>query len=139
MKLDIAELRRLAEAATPSPWTVRETVINGTGYGGHWVEPGCVGGIQITGSGGAVSFTDRVFDRQPHDDNEANARFVAAWRNAALDLLDRLASAEAALWVFAEAADEASMEKRKDIPFPFVVSVICEGLCAAIEHFAAQV
>ncbi len=97
MKLDIAELRRLAEAATPSPWTVRETVINGTCYGAHWVESGCVDGIQITGSGGATSFTDRVFDRQPHDDNEANARFVAAWRNAALDLLDRLASAEAAL------------------------------------------
>ncbi|MHB1310508.1 MAG: ead/Ea22-like family protein [Gemmatimonadaceae bacterium] len=90
---DIAELRTLAERATPGKWSVRETVINGIRYGGHWVETDHEAMIQITGSGGARSFTRRVFERQVHDDNEANAAYIAAASPAAVLALLRVAEA----------------------------------------------
>jgi len=96
--IDLDEIERLARAATPGKWSVRETVINGIGYGGHWVETDHEDLIQITGSGGARSFTHRVFDRQIHDDNEANAAYIAAANPATvLALVARLRAAEAAL------------------------------------------
>jgi len=101
----IAKLRDLAEKATPGPWVVCQTVIHGKDYGGHWVEgveldpedpahPERL--VQISGSGGARSWTARIFDRQIHDDNEANALFIAAANPVTiLALLDALAAANA--------------------------------------------
>ena len=105
--IDLDEIERLAREATPGEWSVRETVINGIRYGGHWVETDHEDLIQITGSGGARSFAHRVFDRQIHDDNEANAAFVVGVQPATvLALVARLRAAEAALGLLIEELDD---------------------------------
>ncbi len=87
------EWKMLAEAATPGPWEVRETVIDGRKYGGAWVERNTDDGdlIQISGSDGARSYTARVVGIQDHDDNDANAAFIAAARLAVPELLADIA------------------------------------------------
>lgn len=75
----IEAIEKAMEGVTPGPWQVHQTVIHGKAYGGHWVEVANEDQlIQISGSGGARSYTQRVFDTQGHDDNEANARYIAA-------------------------------------------------------------
>lgn len=144
------DLREKAEAATGGPWVVRETMINGVAYGGHWVEaidtdpedaryPERL--VQITGSGGARSFTTRIFERQIHDDNEANARFVAAANPATiLALLDRIESAERALEPFvvvADAEDEAGRDDPDDDRIWVVQAYGCQLADFTIEDFRA--
>lgn len=79
---------------TPTPWAVRETTINGIKYGGCWIEQADDNNlVQISGSGGAQSFTNRVVDIQIHDDNDANAAFIVQCANAHEALVRALADA----------------------------------------------
>ena len=74
----LAEWLADLDGVTPGPWHSYQTTIHGNKYGGHWVavsDPAQL--IQISGSGGARSFTQRVVDTQDHDDNEANAAHIA--------------------------------------------------------------
>lgn len=81
----IAAIEKAMEGVTPGTWGAHQTVIHGRAYGGHWVEVADEDQlIQISGSGGARSYTQRVFDTQGHDDNEANARYVAACNPVAM-------------------------------------------------------
>lgn len=89
------ELRAGLAGVTPGPWVVLETTINGTSYGGYWLELADPDGmIQMSGSGGARSYTMRVIDQQDHDDNEVNMRHFANCSpdriTTLLDELDRL-------------------------------------------------
>lgn len=85
-------IAKAIEGVTPGVWQVHQTVIHGKAYGGHWVEVTDEDQlIQISGSGGARSYTQRVFETQGHDDNEANARYVAACNPVAMrEVLDEL-------------------------------------------------
>lgn len=88
----VEAIEKAMEGVTPGEWVAHQTVIHGRAYGGHWVEVANEDQlIQISGSGGARSFTQRVFDTQDHDDNEANARYVAACNPVAMrEVLDEL-------------------------------------------------
>lgn len=103
------------EGVTPGPWQVHQTVIHGVTHGGHWVEVADEDQlIQISGSGGARSYTQRVFDTQGHDDNEANARYIAACNPVAMrEVLDELnALRETALQVEAVQREMAEKDER---------------------------
>ena len=52
--------------------------------------------IPVSGSGGARSYTTRLFDIQPHDHNDANARFIAAARQLVPEAAAALAEKDAA-------------------------------------------
>lgn len=118
----IAAIEKAMEGVTPGTWGAHQTVIHGRAYGGHWVEVADEDQlIQISGSGGARSYTQRVFDTQGHDDNEANARYVAACNPVAMrEVLAAARKAEAlqrenadlreALEPFAEIADLVDSE-----------------------------
>ncbi len=86
----LAEWRRLAEAASPAPWRHRDRLDDGTPHcdvlsddGDSW----CI----VTGENPASS-ADGGYDMDP-----ADARFIAASRTAVPALLDRVAELEAAL------------------------------------------
>lgn len=107
------QIVRGLDGVTAGPWVVKETTVNGIGYGGHWLEVADENqDICISGSGGAKSYTQRVVDTQQHDDNEANLRHFArcdpdAIREIAAyvrDLEERLAKAAEALEPFNQAA-----------------------------------
>lgn len=86
---DLAKLRAetlaLIAGTTPGPWRANATFIHGKKYGGMWVEAPEL--IRITGSGGSQSYTHVVTDIQAHDDNDANARLIAAAPTLAADTL----------------------------------------------------
>lgn len=103
------ELRELEARATKGPWKLAVTTIHGVTYGGVWIEPSDPDNlVQISGSGGARSFTNRIVDIQRHDDNDANAALIVAMRNNFVALLDRVQAAEARA-----ASLEAEVEKAR--------------------------
>lgn len=94
----IAALPGMLESATAGPWRVCETSIDGKKYGGCWVEgpdetdyEGRKHGmlIPMSGSGGAMSYTTRLVDRQDHDHNDTNARLIALAPDLAATVIEQ--------------------------------------------------
>lgn len=89
MTIDTTKLRAetlaLIDGTTPGPWRTNATILHGKKYGVLWVEAPEL--IRITGSGGSQSYTHVVTDTQIHDDNDANARLIAAAPTLAADTL----------------------------------------------------
>lgn len=75
----IAALRLVAEKATPGEWRPATTEISGIRYRLSGIEITCDEDmLQISGSGGAKSFTSYVFRDAGADDDGANIDFVCA-------------------------------------------------------------
>ena len=128
--MTLEKVQELLDRATPGPWKVCEATIHGRKYGGCWVEgPDVDDGdgmprgvlIPISGTGGAMSYTTRLVDRQDHDHNDANARLIAAAPDLArayiaqakrIEAADRLAEAGDAM---IDCHDGRAEAKRPDI------------------------
>ncbi len=87
----LAEWRRLAEAASPAPWRHRDRLSDGTPHCDVLSDHGADddGWFIVTGENPASS-ADGGYDMDP-----ADARFIAASRTAVPALLDRVAELEA--------------------------------------------
>lgn len=85
--IDINELRRLAQAATPGPWWVNQDSLN------HGFECGV---LEINAKDWhALAGAWGVTGAKPSEEGAANAAFIAAANPAAInELLDRLEAAE---------------------------------------------
>lgn len=122
-------LREAMDGVTPGPWVAKQTVIHGNEYGGWWLEgvdpnpedakyPERL--VQISGSGGARSYTTRIIDRQIHDDNEANMKWFAlcspdnigALLDTIASLRSKLEEAEGALTEAAAKCEAWAAESR---------------------------
>lgn len=93
-EIDRAELRRLAEAASPGPWAVSDDTKRGRPY--------CVDTPWSDATGSGLNLIAEVHEGAPREtlaetDNAkgANAAFIAASRTAVPALLDALDAAEA--------------------------------------------
>ena len=85
--IDINELRRLAQAATPGPWWVNQDSLN------HGFECGV---LEINAKDWhALAGAWGVTGAKPSEEGAANAAFIAAANPAAInELLDRIEAAE---------------------------------------------
>ena len=108
--IDINELRRLAQAATPGPWWVNQDSLN------HGFECGV---LEINAKDWhALAGAWGVTGAKPSEEGAANAAFIAAANPAAInELLDRLEAAEKERDDLRAKIDE--MEKQE--PYAFAV------------------
>ena len=117
MTININELRRLAQAATPGPWWVNQDGLN------HGFERGV---IEINAlDWWALAGVWAVNEGKPSDEGSANAAFIAAANPAAIiKILDRLEAAENERDWHAERCEDAMNE--------------CDALRAKIKEMEKQ-
>lgn len=95
---------------TPGPWRVHHTTIHGKTYGAPWIEPeDDETDIQISGSGGATSFTRRIVEFRGTDVDEVNAAFIVRAVNSydthralIAELVEALEASQSALAMLTE-------------------------------------
>lgn len=105
-QLDLDELEALEKAATGGTWEVR-FVLDDPRYGLMGVALKQDGEhynfVQISGSGGARSYTEFVYqEKYITDDSEANAAFIVAIRNSAPTLIAATKERDAAVTALVE-------------------------------------
>jgi hypothetical protein len=130
-------LQRLLDGVTPGPWRACETTIHGRKYGGLWIEGPEIDdgdgmprgmGIPISGSGGSMSYTTRLVDRQSHDHNDANARFIAAARDLVPALLAERDAALARANEAEAAINRAGALAIQRASHAFIIAALAEGV-----------
>jgi hypothetical protein len=91
----IAELEAICAGATPGPWSAEPKItIHDQGYGVALRVADGEPRVQISGSGGARSYTSDLVKFDGTDDDAANARFIAASRTALPAALERIRELE---------------------------------------------
>ena len=117
---DVAELRRLAEAATPGPW-----YLDGPWWYGDDDSAYCISTAEDAGRIAVTIAPPRYIFGGEREVRDANARFIAAANPAVvLALLDKLDAAEARL-----AAIEATDKSKLSIQYGWLTYEVGEHTC----------